>query len=50
MYWFGNSHSIVARQLLRLRAKLLAGIHGVQDAFDPNRAAALLTLKRLRIG
>jgi hypothetical protein len=31
-------------------AKLLAGIHGFQDAFHPNRVTALFALKCLRIG
>jgi hypothetical protein len=35
---------------LRLWAKLLAGIYGVQDAFHPNRVTALFALKCLRIG
>jgi hypothetical protein len=30
-------------------AKLLAGIHGVQDAFNPNRVTTLFALKRLCI-
>jgi hypothetical protein len=31
-------------------AKLLAAIHGVEDAFHPNRVTALFALKCLRIG